>query len=1077
MISNALHNNWQHVENIGINPASLAPYLNYGTGDNPITRGIELSKKDKGKVYAFIKRFDVGNEQHAQVTVGTHRHGGETFTFNSFKESRADKPLWIDYPKPKPTAPPPRQDDNEWRINAFNLASKAFESANDANVPAHAYILKKGVNVARCDIRLVGDKLQYAIQDITGAIIGYQTIDSESNKRFIGSTGGGFIVIGNADMVRFGAIFVEGLATGLSTFHSKKLNPNGLPVVVCLDAGNMKKVVALHVEKYGNDCVNLYADNDCGLNKKGEFTGNTGVFVALEICNQHGIESYRLPVSADGGKCDFNDTESFIDCVVPTGIDYQRALIAVAPKQSINKLIWQYAFQICRETRIDAKTSDDTTEFLTITEAITLIVEIAELRGIDVKKAAAKFVHKMIVKQVTKRFAYQVPSKLSVKQAAGATIAELEKYGMTGNRADIEIQIENDVKRRRELCRNLNKITDFTGFQRHLVDGYETWRIAERLECENLTGNKNVFVDIRGMGQGKTQLMAARIKDMRYAVYITHRTALVADACKTLGLESYKDGDIYADKIGICINSLLKFALAVRGMPLFIDEARQVYDTLINSPTIENRRALIDCFIGILEAAPSIHLADAGMNDEALAFYRRHCGGKKIHIIETTVVDSNVNHWQLDSLDACRFSIIKKLGQGGRGLVGCTSEKEAKKTRLFLIKNGVNPKRILLCYSKNKGDKKVAAFLANVNAEGVKYDVIIHTSVLGSGVSVVIPEFTFTYLLCSNVIASNESLQMLARNRCTTDVFTAFGAQLDSGRVSNLETLKKGAIDKVKNFAADNGMDVSEILNELGTAQVLSTANLNADLNNFANNLLLLAEIEGRHFVRVEKIEGEKTAGLGAEVDAQTVIDIEAAVIVDAKEFNRIENSNNPTQAESDSVDRYRAVEMTGLKPTEPVTADFENYVDGKMTVLANYELIDADTEILKTADIANFQTRNRQKSLVSRQKIIKAALLPLQTVMDSHGGFTQKEALMACMVLKKYHAELAGEFGNYNKKTFIRPTKTIGYFIEKFGFKIVEIDRKTGGNREKIYRLKIADDILRYATNRKGCRELKNAS
>ena len=161
---------------------------------------------------------------------------------------------------------------------------------------------------------------------------------------------------------------------------------------------------------------------------------------------------------------------------------------------------------------------------------------------------------------------------------------------------------------------------------------------------------------------------------------------------------------------------------------------------------------------------------------------------------------------------------------------------------------------------------------------------------------------------------------------------------------------------------------------------------------------------------------------------------------------------------------------MTGLAPTAIETADIANYVDGKAVILANYELIDADTEILKTADAANFQTRNRQRSQVSRQKVIKAALLPLQTAMDESGGFTKDEALLACMVLKKYHAELAGEFGNYNKKTFIRPTKTIGYFIEKFGFKIVEINRKTDGNREKIYQIKIDDDILRYATARKGC-------
>ncbi len=220
----------------------------------------------------------------------------------------------------------------------------------------------------------------------------------------------------------------------------------------------------------------------------------------------------------------------------------------------------------------------------------------------------------------------------------------------------------------------------------------------------------------------------------------------------------------------------------------------------------------------------------------------------------------------------------------------------------------------------------------------------------------------------------------------------------------------------------------------------------------------------------VEKMEGETTNGLGDEVDELEVIAIEEAAIIDATEYNRIENSNNPTQEESDSVDRYKVGEMTGTG-ADIVTVDIENYLDGAMTVLANYELIDADTEILKAQDRANFETRNKQKSTTSRQKIIKAVLLPLQKAIDESGGFTHNDSLLACKVLKKYHAELAGEFGDYNKRTFLRPTKTIGYFIEKFGFEVKEICRKSGGDREKVYLLKVNDDILRYANNRKACR------
>ena len=69
--------------------------------------------------------------------------------------------------------------------------------------------------------------------------------------------------------------------------------------------------------------------------------------------------------------------------------------------------------------------------------------------------------------------------------------------------------------------------------------------------------------------------------------------------------------------------------------------------------------------------------------------------------------------------------------------------------------------------------------------------------------------------------------------------------------------------------------------------------------------------------------------------------------------------------------------------------------------------------------------------------------------------------------MLKKYHAELAGEFGNYNKENFIRAGATVGYFCDKIGFKIEEIREE---NDAGIFEIKLKKSIMRYATHRKGC-------
>lgn len=735
-----------------------------------------------------------------------------------------------------------------------------------------------------------------------------------------------------------------------------------------------------------------------------EYNNHNDRYNALQAANAVNAKHYYL----------FNSlTLEFIKCNVPSDhIDYLVSLIEYAPKIELNKLALRLAFTLA--LLIPSK--------YTATSAVEFIKNVLLSRGIDFKNTAEKIINKSLA-------------------------------------------------RRTAFIKKLNQVTDNNGSIRHNCDGLTNQQISILIDFESLKNGGTVFVDTRGMGAGKTNLMALRIGQLNSCAYLTHRVALIDDACRRLKLIHYKEGDKYADKIAICINSLRQFAIAVRGKPLFIDEARQVYDTIINSPTIVERQQLLECFIDILESAPIVYLADAGMSDEALAFYSRHTGGKQLNLIETTTTKSDVNHWHLDSLDACRYTLLKDLNHGKRGLVGCTSENEAKKTRKFLIKNGIKQKRILLVTGNNKGDKEVAEFLANVNEAGKKYDVIIHTSVLGSGVSIEIPAFNFTYLLCSNVLGSNESMQMLARNRYAKDVYIGFGNQLNINRVTDINVFKLGQIEKVKNFADKAGVHFSDdttfMFNELDEMIHTSLAHLNQDLNDFANNFLLLAELEGRHFMKLEN-KVQKIKGLSKEVKQDIVNEIQSAPIIDSVEYNALKKSNATTSEQTASIKRYEVSQMIGMPNSKSIAVeDIKSYLNGDMSVLSNFQLLGMDTKILKTIDAENYEKRNKPKSLVSRQKIFKEFLKILEKA-QIHGGITKPDLLKASDVLKKHHAELASEFGNYQDIKAIRIGKTVGYFANKFGYQLVNVGRESRGERNRIYEIKPIAHIERYALNQK---------
>ncbi len=817
---------------------------------------------------------------------------------------------------------------------------------------------------------------------------------------------GDYMVLGDSHQVKFGAWYCEGFPHALAI---QKANGDGQ--ITLSNAANYPVVLCdnfnlktVVTEKHSEGCDNIKI--------VAEENNRNDSYNAIQAAYAIHAKHYYL----------FNpQTLIFFKCTVPTNyIDYLVALIEYAPKTELHKLALRLTFAIA--ALIPSKYS--------ATSAVEFIKNVMLGCGIDFKNAAQKIISKSLA-------------------------------------------------RRSAFIEKLNRITDSSGYVRHNCDGLSNENILALIELQSTDTFFNMgtaFVDTRKMGAGKTNLMALRIQKLSACAYISHRVGLINDACKRLGLVSYQDGDRHADKIAVCINSLMQFASSVQGKPLFIDEARQVYDTILHSATIEQRKALLELFGQILKAAPSVHIADAGMNDDALAFYKRHCGNKLVHVIETTTVKNTVNHWQLDSLDACRHSLLRDVNGGLKGMVGCTSEIEAQKTRKFLINNGIKAKQILLITGSNKGNKDVAKFLADVNGVGNKYDVIIYTSVLGSGVSVEIPAFEFTYLMCSNVLTSNESMQMLARNRCAKDVYVSFGNQLGTNRVTDEELLRDGQIQKVMNYAEDIGMifpsniKATIIFHELDDMMHTTRAKMNQDLNDFANHFLLLAEIEGRQFVKIEE-KTDKIAKLSEAVKEELVHEIQSAPALDEHDYNGLKKLNATTSEQTAAIKRYEVCKMTGLvntKSTPPAIDDIKNYLNGYGSILANFELLSANSQKLKEIDLLNYRHRNKTKCLLSRQKIFKAFLKPLLKA-QSKGNISHADLTKALAVLKEHAPELAAEFGNYTDIKPVRVASVIRNFAKKFGYVLENVGRESTGKRHRTYDIKVMADIERYASNRKG--------
>lgn len=678
------------------------------------------------------------------------------------------------------------------------------------------------------------------------------------------------------------------------------------------------------------------------------------------------------------------------------------------------------------------------------------------------------------------RFMYHVasdiPRKYDIKTAADLIVNAMQVHGIDV-RTTAEKIIERAVNKRKTFIQKLNEITDYRGTKVHNCDDLSNDEILELMERETskaFWGMKMCFVDTRKKGAGKTNLMALRMKNLSSCGYISHRVSLINDACKRLGLANYQDGDMHADKIAVCINSIKKFFSSLYGKPLFIDEARQLFETVLHATTIDGRNELFDLFCELLEAAPMVHLADANMNDEALDFYKQHCGNKLVQVIKTTPEKNTVNHWQLENFEAAYTSILRDMNAGLKGTVACTCEAEAQKLRRFLIQNGFRKKRIAVVTGGAK-DNDILKLLSNVNHFGKNYDVIIYTSAMGTGVSIEMPEFEFAYLLCSNILTSNESLQMLARNRCAKDYYVAFDKPFSTKRVTDEELLREGQIQKVINFAADTGMQFNSdfrgtiVFLELDDRLHRTKAKMNQDLNDFANNLLLLAELEGRYFVKIHE-EKADTKHLAKEVKEEEAQEIQVAPAIVEQEYSQLKKSNVITKEQAASVKRHEVCKMVGMLNTATLPLemeDIQNYQKGYTSIVVNYELLTASPKKLKEWDLLNYHHRNKQTCLLSRQKIFKAVLKPLIKAQKGE-GITKPDLMKALAVLEQHAPELAAEFSDYSNLNPVRVAAIIRNFVKKFGYKLENVGRKSTGQRHRIYEIKVMPEIERYAANRK---------
>lgn len=265
---------------------------------------------------------------------------------------------------------------------------------------------------------------------------------------------------------------------------------------------------------------------------------------------------------------------------------------------------------------------------------------------------------------------------------------------------------------------------------------------------DDLLENGGVFAIRAPMGSGKTQNIGRPLanwakKNNRSMMAIAHRVSLVAEMARRLGLSDYRDHpNIDPDRLAICLPSILKEYAQTNPEVVFIDEILQALQFLVSEDCCRTSEGgpevVFNALCKLIRDAHVVVVADASLNDVCIEFLSYCRPSESIKIIEMSPTSTgNVVDFYCGSSQKVRGAVgdlvLRELQAGGKVWLAVESPKLAKTLQQYFVTQGYG---VVCVHSEVKGREKVAALLEDADLNSRKYDIVIASPVISSGVSI-----------------------------------------------------------------------------------------------------------------------------------------------------------------------------------------------------------------------------------------------------------------------------------------------------------------------------------------------------
>lgn len=596
-----------------------------------------------------------------------------------------------------------------------------------------------------------------------------------------------------------------------------------------------------------------------------------------------------------------------------------------------------------------------------------------------------------------------------------------------------------------------------------------------------ILASKGIWLDSRPMGTGKTELMGAVLAlaeaRNKSCSYLCHRQSLVANSSDRINATSYKVLNSMAKthnemSISLCVNSIInsfynQFVTSFTDV-LFIDEIRQTLEHVaVGTVKASERKAVYDTLIAAINNADTVLASDADLNQATVDWLRLNFPEKKFFGLMCDV-KSPTAVIEYGHYDAVWNAAIDSINAGLNTLVQCDSSNAAMAMYHAVKHPG---RKVLVITGDNKGgdnaeDTRAKQFLLNPNEEIKHYDCVIHSPVIGTGVSITCDHVQAHFALFRGILAENEVLQMIGRNRPSKKITIGFNDKHTKNRVSNAENLRDGELKARERV--QGGVIVTDALDMFRISVVAAR---NDSLNDYAVQSLLLMRLKGyqlSRFVGDLSNDEQKTARKAAKLaHCAGVVKFNYEGRINFHEAMKLERAESLTQEESHSLEHFKIIEGLALSSASdgiglPCVSEEDVLAwDGGriLKTIRNREIAEATRDQRKAVDIEHAGFKSVAKGFFIDGVLFEA----VGKAVD------QERAAWICDLLQEHHKELGAlGLGNYERASKY-VFRTLNNFLAHFGYKLDAKQKGAGKDRgDRVYTL-VSDETIDAIVARRG--------